>query len=535
MSTAATAEATGTVGCACLAAANGEAAQADRLLRPLLPALTPWLVGRRWFTHEHGCMTELAPVTGSVLRQDGDEGDAAVLVHLLVEARYPAAAARRYQLLLGLRQTLPPVLGPAAVGAALGDPWDGWQLYEATADPELMSLLLDRTAAGESTRSLLLSTTSAQPLPSGLAPRALAVEQSNSTVVYGDRLLLKVFRQPEPGPHPETEVLSALTRLGSTRTPHLAGWLHTPGTGRGSTVLGILEDFLPADGDGWELAVRQAVDCLSDDRRGASVIEGFTHDSHTLGRAVAEVHRALADAFPTVRLKAQQIIDTVADMDRRLAAATAAVPAMEAYGSRISAVYDDFAQAALQGRGLDGQRVHGDLHLGQVLRGRDGWKVIDFEGEPARPIGERGLPQSPLRDVAGMLRSFDYAAQHALFELRSPGAEAKGADAVAERLRQERRARAWTVRNRRAFCDGYAEAGDTDPRVHPIAMRAFETDKAVYEALYEAAHRPAWLPVPMAAIRRTVGSREASTAVPARGGHRSAGGTAGPAAEAPGR
>ena len=504
--------------CACLAAAQGQAAQADQLLRPLLPALTPWLVTQRWFTHEHGCMSELAPVTGSALQLDQD---APVLVHLLVDARYASAAPRRYQLLFGLRRSLPAGLARAAIGRAVGGRWDGWWLYEATTDPELMSLLLDGTAAGHGADSMLLSTTSAQPIPAGLAPRVLAVEQSNSAVVYGDRLLLKVFRQPAPGPHPETEVLTALTRLGSTRTPNLAGWLHTPGGPQDSTVLAIIEDFLPSDGDGWELAVHQAMDCISDDRRGPAVIDGFTEDTHALGQAVAQVHLALSQAFPTSRLKAQQIVDLVADMDHRLKESIAAVPQLEAYGSRISAVYDDFVQVAMQGHGLDGQRVHGDLHLGQVLRTREGWKVIDFEGEPARPISERGLPQSPLRDVAGMLRSFDYAAQHALTELRAEstvaGTAARGADATVERLRQDRRALAWSVRNRRSFCAGYAEAGATDPRVHPIAMRAFETDKAVYEALYEATHRPEWLPVPMTAIRRLLGNREASTAVPGRG------------------
>ncbi|MEZ0095558.1 hypothetical protein [Streptacidiphilus sp. EB129] len=508
--------------CACLTAGQAQAAQADQLLSPLLPALLPWLVTQRWFTHEHGCMSELAPVIGSVLQADQD---APALVDLLVDARYPSAAPRRYQLLFGLRRSLPAELARAAIGRAVGGRWDGWWLYEATADPELMSLLLDGTAAGHGADSLRLSTVTAEPIPAGLVPRVLAVEQSNSAVVFGNRLMLKIFRQPEPGPHPETEVLTALTRLGSTRTPHLAGWLHTPGSAQDSTVLAIIEDFLPSDGDGWELAVRQAVDCISDDRRGPAVIDGFTEDTHDLGQAVAQVHQALAQAFPASRLKAQQIIDLAADMDRRLKDSVAAVPELEAYCSRISAVYDDFVKVALQGSGLDGQRVHGDLHLGQVLRTRDGWKVIDFEGEPARPLSERGLPQSPLRDVAGMLRSFDYAAQHALTELRaeSPAAETTGTGAGAvgagtvERLRQERRALAWSVRNRRSFCAGYAEAGATDPRLHPIAMRAFETDKAVYEALYEATHRPEWLPVPMTAIRRLLGNREATTAAPGRG------------------
>ncbi len=198
------------------------------------------------------------------------------------------------------------------------------------------------------------------------------------------------------------------------------------------------------------------------------------------------MHDLLADVLPNAVGDAGSLRAEAAQMQRRLDAAIEAVPELRSFEAGLRESFDELARRR---HPVTLQRIHGDYHLGQVLRVDSGWVLFDFEGEPARPVADRTALQSIHRDVAGMLRSFDYAAQSMLLER-------EGESALSYRAQE------WATRNRDAFCAGYAAVGGHDPREDAVLLRAFELDKAVYEVVYEARHRPSWLPIPLSSVER---------------------------------
>ncbi|MEU2563484.1 maltokinase [Streptomyces longispororuber] len=456
-------------------AATRPSAHAGALLASLDPLLRGWLPRQRWFAGKGRPVTDFQLVSATELLPPQAELG---LLHLLVRVRQPLLAgpdatldhelpADCYQLLVGVRAELPPRLAPALIGHVAEGPLAGRTVYEALGDPRLAALLLERLRIPGRLGALRFARAEHAEIPPNLAPRALAAEQSNSSLVYGDSFILKLFRRVVPGVNPDLELPLALARQGCARVPAPAAWLTADGAGE-PLVLGVLQPYVRGAADGWELALRALA-------KG----EDFTAEARALGRATAEVHAALAAALPTVSLGRAQVELLTQGMTDRLEAAARAVPALRPYEPALRTAYQALADlGAGNGAAWTAQRVHGDLHLGQCLRAPSGdWQLIDFEGEPARPLAERRLPQPAARDVAGMLRSFDYAARSC-----RPWAPA------------------WAEACRAAYCTGYAEVSGRDPRTEPVLLRAHETDKAVYEAVYEARHRPDWLPVPLAAL-----------------------------------
>ncbi|MGW9300095.1 maltokinase N-terminal cap-like domain-containing protein [Streptomyces cyaneofuscatus] len=445
------------------------------LLPSLAPLLHEWLPRQRWFAGKGRPVTGFALVAATeMLPLDGSAGPG--LLHLLVRAQQPSPSDHPaddcYQILIGVRSTLPTTLAGALIGRVERGPLAGRTVYDALHDPRLADLLLERFRRPGTLGSLRFERTAA--IPAGLPPRVLDAEQSNSSLVYGDAYILKIFRRVFPGTNPDLELPLALAREGCDRVPAPVAWFEAPGTE--PLTLGVLQPFLHGARDGWQLALT----ALTAGR-------DFIPEARALGRATAEVHTALAAALPTPALHGTQTRQLIARMTQRLEAAAQAVPALVPYVPALRTAFDAVTALGHRGGGWAQQRVHGDLHLGQALRSPDGfWSLIDFEGEPARPLDERRRPAPPVRDVAGMLRSFDYAAR----SHRPWNPE-------------------WAARCRAAYCEGYALASGTDPRGEPELLRAHETDKAVYEVVYEARHRPDWLPVPMAAIQRLAQSAAA--------------------------
>ncbi|MFF5364077.1 maltokinase [Streptomyces scabiei] len=443
---------------------TGEAA-AD-LMTSLAGMLRDWLPRQRWFAGKDRPVTDLALLSMTELYPG--------CLHLLVHTGQPSRtghggvpapggtpAGDCYQLLLGVREHQVPRLGRALIGQARKGPLAGLSVYDALYDPRSAQLLLERLRHPGTAGPLCFEADPDVRVPDGLAPRLLDAEQSNSSLVYGDAFILKVFRRIQPGVNPDLEVPGALAGQGCGRVPAPVAWFRT--TDPFPATLGVLQPFLPDASDGWTLAL------------GALAAgQDFTAQARELGRATAEVHLALASAFPSGTHDENG--RTAAAMTERLDAAARSVPALRRFVPGLRTAFRALLSCDV---GPPAQRVHGDLHLGQVLRAGREWFVIDFEGEPSRPLAERCGTQSPVRDIAGMLRSFDYAARQ-----RRP-------------WRPE-----WARRCREAYCAGYAAHAGWDPRKKHGLLRAYETDRAVYEVLYEARHRPDWLPVPMAAIER---------------------------------
>ena len=345
--------------------------------------------------------------------------------------------------------------------------------YDATQDPEACRVILNALLGGRRLRSpdseARFRATAAPGLRADLEPRPFTGQQSNTSVMLGETAILKLFRRLELGHNLDIEVHAALNAAGISDVAGLFGWIEGSWVSAGRQLdadLAMVIEQLAGAVDGWDLALEslRAENVPTKIKTDSS----FAAEVEALGRALAEIHDALRSSFPTAKVLGAR---TALIMMDRLHEAARIAPALAPHVPGLLRCFDELGAET-----LDTQRVHGDFHLGQTLHTPSGWKIIDFEGEPAKTIAERRLPDSVWRDVAGMLRSFDYAAASV------PGPHSP----------------AWAAQCRAAFLRGYVD-GELDETEQSV-LHAYEADKAIYEVVYEMRNRPDWIGIPLRAV-----------------------------------
>jgi maltokinase len=453
---------------------------------PFHESLAAYVSGRRWFAGKGRDfeVTHLHPLPWL-----GTEPATRIEI---AEVTYADGKRDTYQLPIMYLPEADPALGHALIGEVDHPDLGAVIAYDAVFSKQACDQVLTRFHEADGRDDLVFHAVYGAELPPPGSPGfVLTGEQSNTSIAYGEDGILKLFRRVAAGGNPDIEIHDALTRRGSENVAPLLGWIWARWRDSSGDVheghLGMMQAFLRTATDGWTVALSSVRDLLVEEDLFPEEVGGdFAGEAQRLGEATAQVHADLAAEFETATYTSEQQAALAGGMGLRLDAASHVVPELAEHAEGLRTRYDALAALTTP---LPVQRVHGDLHLGQTLRTVKGWKIIDFEGEPAKPLEERVAPDTPYRDVAGMLRSLDYAAGATLREFGQ-----------GEQLAH--RAHEWSERNRVAFLDGYAESTRPLTPEAMVVIRAYEADKAVYEAVYEARNRPSWLPIPLHAIAR---------------------------------
>ncbi len=358
-------------------------------------------------------------------------------------------------------------------------------------------------------------------VPADVEMNWLAVEQSNSSMIIGDVAMLKLFRRMTDGPHPEAEMGRYLTDQGYLNTPALLGEVvHIDPDGT-RHALAVAQAFVRNQGDAWtwtqDLLMRGLSDLAGGDEAAPTTAEqhaDYRHFATLLGQRLAEMHLVLGrpsddPAFAPETATDQTTAGWARQAMHQVDLAVAALDGQSGLGDE-AARNADFVRSeraclmakleamADTGRGSRITRIHGDLHLGQVLVVSGDVSIIDFEGEPAKPVAQRRAKNHPLRDVAGIVRSFDYAA--AVIQRRSPSSHAHLPDARVTALLEEFVSQAMD-----GFLTGYRDGmANGGSAIEQSLLDLFVVEKAAYEIAYEAANRPAWIDVPLRGLARLV-------------------------------
>lgn len=447
-----------------------------------------------------------------------------------------ASSVATYQLPLAVRTG---AAEEAGVLALVESPSARGAVFDAVLDAGFRKRLLAALRGGECFETPA-ARWSAEPHGSSLPDldtpsRVLGGEQSHSSIAYGEVAILKIYRRVTAGPNPEVEIAEFLAALGFPHIPALLGLIRIAEANGDETFAGIMQEFVPSLGDGWSYVRGQIRDLLIAPHVEKTGAEALLEDCRRLGEITGALHRALssdgsnADFAPEpvgagdlARWKEglrSQIDTSAALLETALRSGTIAVAQATcardvlakagALGDRAAAFLSAVADDA-------GSRIrhHGDYHLGQVLRTRDGdFVILDFEGEPARPLAERRMRHSPLRDVAGMLRSFAYAAAVSVKEAATPTRAPLDVGARASSLAAEMQ---------RAFRDGYFRGAPASP-ILPASpaltdglLTVFEIEKVFYELAYELNNRPQWADIPLGGIRMLCERAFTASAVSAR-------------------
>jgi predicted trehalose synthase len=403
-------------------------------MRDLDPAaLVASLPERRWFAHKHQSLEAVVPRDVTPIPGDPEIALASV------ETRFAGGATDTYELVLAER---------------------GGRVDDALDDEAVALRLATALGRSEEHGGVSFARTDRLPADPG-AVRVMRAEQSNTSIVIDDVAMLKWYRRPRAGVQPDLEVTEALARTGFRHVAAPLGVVR-----RGDTVLAVAHEFLTGAEEAWSVAVDAASG------------GGFLAEAAEIGEVTARLHAALAAVDDGDFLARPARIQ---DVDSWIAAVTASLPAeLEGRAAALEAAAGR-AQKVKEPGMLT--RIHGDYHLGQVVRSGGRWVVLDFEGEPSASLSARRQLNSPLHDVAGMVRSFDYAAK------------VGGADP------------GWAEKARAAFLDAYrppaVDAGLVpDDEDFAALLAVFELRKAVYEVGYEAANRPDWVGIPLHAIDR---------------------------------
>ena len=537
--------------------------EARRELERLLPRYLPYC---RWFRAKSRSINNVT-IADTMPMSEGSNGP-----HLaLLNVEYSNSEPETYLLPLAiatgdrardLRSRWPDQIIAEVSSSARDGAGDGI-LYDAVVDSEFLHTLFEivarrrrhRGAVGE----LLPGATQAFHQLRGdpespLEPRVLKAEQSNTSIVYGDRFIIKLFRRIEAGLNPDLEIGRFLTsRALFSHVPPLAGWIDYRAGSAEKRNLAVLQGFVPNEGDAWQFTLgelhrylenaatrsesapstqKTLVELLAlnePDPLAAELLGHYLAAARLMGRRLAELHLALVstaddpdfapEPYSTLyqRSTFQSMQNLLARVVRTLSGRASIVPKdlrdqaqlIASHQREIAARFDAFLRCPLT---VVRMRIHGDLHLGQILYTGKDYAIIDFEGEPARPLSERRLKRAALRDVAGMLRSFHYAALTSTIEQLRIGALGKFDFAGMEPW-----ANFWRSWSSWAFLKGYLEAAGHAsfiPKTNNelrILLDAFVMDKAIYELGYELNNRPEWLLIPLLSIGQLLGLESSKT------------------------